>query len=450
MQMNSPPSQGVSGSPLDSESEADVQIESLVSGRAKRATAGQRLSLLVTKEQDDDIELLFAEDEQEADDSFDEDEEDASDVNLGSSSDEEDAEAAKGDEDLAGEKELQQQARQEMKKRKAQVKARVPGLAKRVKIDPTAMKAPSQPQMLPTKRKKSERVSWVASAADAPTRISSRKQTVQNRETVHQRLVDGEKQRRKVMQQMEEAQKRKEARKPKALTQSQRLEEAAKIEKKNAKSLTRWEESEKERLVEQKAKLEALHNRQLSGPVVTLWSGLTRWLDNKIVAVGVEAVRDSGHIEDSEKMMESLRLSVNTVAHMDSPTNTSNRVIGDHTPQAEPPSYPSQHQTPPVASQPNFLAGIHAYAALPFQRGAPSSSASIGTPIDQTTNREVGAANKVQWSDTQPQGSEKEYQSRNLIALRNIDANAQRLPEWQLDLLLKKQKTKPISKPHST
>ena len=199
---------GTSSTENTDESETEGQVESLVLGRTKRATAGNRLSSLVTKEQDDEIELLFAENEQEEDESFDEHDEAEDDDNLGSSSSDEEDKGAAGDEDgLAGEKELQHQARQENKKRKAIQRAKLPGVShKRVKIDPTAIRTPDKGSTRP--KKKSERISWVATAADAPTRVSSRKQTVQNREIVHQRLVDSEQQRSKLMRQMEEAQRR--------------------------------------------------------------------------------------------------------------------------------------------------------------------------------------------------------------------------------------------------
>jgi len=52
---------------------------------------------------------------------------------------------------------------------------------------------------------------------------------------------------------------------------------ALKIEKQNARSLNRWEESEQERLQMQREKLEAMRNRKLEGPVIRYWSGAVTW-----------------------------------------------------------------------------------------------------------------------------------------------------------------------------
>ena len=427
----------------DSEENMDEPVESLVIGRAKRSTAGNRLSSLIDKEQDDEIELLFAENELEEDESFDEDEDDGSDVNLGSSSDDEGQDAAQRDDDeLPGEKELQQQARQDKKKRKAKEMARRPGLnRKRVKIDPTAIKTQSLTQ--PRPKKKSERVSWVASATDAPTRVSSRKQTVQNREVVHKRLVDNEKQRAKVMRQMEEAQRRKEAAKPKALTQAQRLEEAARIERKNAKSLTRWQESEAKRIAEQKAKLEALHDRQLSGPVVTWWSGIAQWLHGKVIQLGGKEVQREEKKEAPGNDMSNRQPSSTQAEHID-PNAEQDRAKGSISSTDPTQASMQQFQLEMPLGATSFLDGIHAYAALPTQgqtRENTPTSRNGGLAFVQGTELSVpisfDAPMQASGQQVQPQ-----LTSRNLVALKNVDANAQRLPELQDGVLLRKHKSK--------
>ena len=433
------------------ESEDENPVESLVVGRTKRVTAGNRLSALVDKEQDDEIELLFAENEQEEDESFDEDEDDASDADIGgSSSDEEEGENNKAGDDLAGEQELQKQARVEKKKRKAKEMAKMPGMArKKVKIDPTASQtnaaAPPRP------KKKSERVSWVATAADAPTRISSRKQTVQNREVVHQRLVNSEKQRMKVMRQMEEAQKRKEATKPHALTQAQRLEEAAKMERKNAKSLNRWEESERKRAAEQKAKLEELHSRQLSGPVISWWSGLARWVNGKVSQLGVKEIRETGHDEELGRIREEIKLPASSHSSIrDNDQKVGNP--GSHNP-IQQPTYSNYHPNP--YAQPlqfttpqgpyGFLDGIHAYAALPAQQQRSAITGSTLGGLNPPTPSPLAA--QTQHPQAPPAGKEAETEiaSRNIVALKNMDGNAQRLPEIQNSVLIKKRGIKPAS-----
>ena len=435
------------------ESENEAPVQSLVVGRAKRATAGNRLSVLVDKEQDDEIGLLFAESGEEEDESFEEDDDAASDANMGdSTSDEEDKEQAKGADDLAGERELQKQARLEKRKRKAKDMAKMTGMArKKVKIDPTAVQAPAAAP--PRAKRKSERISWVATEADAPTRISSRKQTVQNREVVHQRLVNSEKQRIKVMRQMEEAQKRKDAMKPKALTQAQRLEEAAKMERRNAKSLNRWEESEKQRAAEQKAKLEALHNRQLSGPVISWWSGLARWVDEKVAQLGVKEVRAAGHkeepvtvIKDSvrPKLSQDSRLSQDDAAVMarDIPPKAKQKT-------AQPPVYanypPNPYAQPVQFVRPQglhgFLDGIHAYAALPATQQRAEFTGTADGGLLATAPPPPPPPSTVQ--DNGPEGAVRKerdvrYTSRNLVALKNVDANAQKVPEIQNSVLVKK------------
>ena len=448
-------------SSADDDSEAGPPVESLVTGRDKRSTAGNRLSSLLEKEGDDELELLFAENEEEEDIEFEEDDVDASDAELDSSTDEEDNAPAQGEDDLVGEKELQKQDRQErQKKRKAQGVFKRPGaLRKRVKIDLSAAPTTSAPKS----KKKSERVSWVHTEADAPTRASSRKQTVQNREVVHQRLVESEQTRMKVMQHMEEAQKRKDAAKPKALTQADRMEEAMKTEKRNAKSLNRWEESEKKRAEEQRAKLEALHNRQLSGPVISWWSGLARWVNGKIMQLGVKAIREAGHVEkpalrespevglSSEKLpietpnvLEDLNTSVPEVLHPHHLTEPSGQMALPSRPQMP---VSQQFTFAPPQSPYGFLDGIHAYAAMPtYQQRAEFTGTADSDLQPQNYPSSVGQgihtfkpANPLPASVLAP---EIEFASRTLVALKNMDANALKLPELQNSVLLKKPRIK--------
>ncbi|MCJ1452117.1 hypothetical protein MMC28_002459 [Mycoblastus sanguinarius] len=444
-------------SSADDEGEEETPVESLVTGRVKRATAGNRLSSLLEKEGDDDLELLFAENEEEEDIEFEEDE-DASDVQLDSSSDEEDDGPAKAGDDLAGEKELQKQDKLErQKKRKAQEAFKRPGaLRKRVKIDPSATPTPRP-------KKKSERVSWMHTEADAPTRLSSRKQTVQNREVTHQKLAIGEHTRLNTLHQMEEARKRKDAMKPKALTQAERMEEAARMERKNAKSLNRWEESEKKRAEEQKAKLEALHNRQLTGPVISWWSGLARWINGKIGQLGVREIREAGHVEKSteagdSKSNSNVERSVETVANGATDQDTvmsgglrsgyvnevSQRSEVQHGHQL---SIPQQITFTPPQGPYGFLDGIHAYAALPIQQ---QQAEFTGTADSDSLPQSSFQPFPPRPPDQRPHmpipektmTPEIEFTSRTLVALKNIDANAAKLPEMQSHVFQKKRSSK--------
>ena len=442
-------------------------VEMMVTARAKRATAGNRLSLLLDKEAKDDIDLLFADDDAEEEDvEFEDQDEDASDAELESSSEDEDQGPTKdGEEEMTGEQELQKQDRLDRKKRKAQGVFNRPGaLRKRVKIDISiggASDAQSTPA--PRQKKKSERLSWVPTAADAPTRISSRKQTVKNREFVHKRLVDSEQQRVKIMKQMEAAQKRKDAQKIKPMTQAERMEEAAKIERKNAKSLNRWEEAEKKRAEEQKAKLEALHNRQLTGPVISLWSGIARWINGKVFQNGVREIRDAGH---REQPALAVRAKNDMVTHQQYPQTehrpTQDTIMTDvantqPTPEAivDTQEGPSDSSKPAAyTSQPSrpheLLDGIQAYASQPAEVKQPEFT---GTADDGFQPAHSAATPKVYTNEPaslpnlpKPVVPIDEYSSRNLVALRNIDANASKGPELQDSPLLKKQKVK-LQKP---
>ena len=447
-------------SSADDEVKDGPDVESLVTGREKRATAGNRLSSLLEREGDDELELLFAENEEEEDIEFEEEESQASDAELDTSTDEEDQTPAKADDELAGEKELQKQDRLErQKKRKAHGKLKRPGvLQKKVKIDSSAN--PVTPA--PRPKKKSERVSWVHSEADAPSRASSRKQTVQNREVVQQRLAENEQARLKVMQQMEEAQKRKDAAKPKALTQADRLEEAAKTERRNAKSLNRWEESEKKRAEEQRAKLEALHNRQLTGPAITWWSGLARWVNGKVAQLGVKEIRGAGHIEkpvgeESHGLGEGTKDVPNDIPYSgENITTAVPEVLHPHhlTEPSQQMAIPLNHQSPlpqqfslsAPHSPYGFLDGIHAYAALP----APHQRTEFaGTAEGDSNTQNYSGLRQGDYGSRLPgfmpaKGltTEIEFASRTLVALKNIDANAVKLPELQSSVLLKKPRAK--------
>ncbi|GAB0137700.1 hypothetical protein EsDP_00005956 [Epichloe bromicola] len=270
-------------SDLDSLSDSDSpvqQTEWLATTRKRRATAGNRMkSILTNEEPDSDLELLFAEDEN--DQGFSDVGEDGSDVQMDSSSDDEDDENANA-EDLEGEKELERQAkakRAAQRKRKAQ-EAIPAKFRKKVRIDPATTTSPAPaPAPPPPPKKKSERMSWLPSTADLPTRASSRKTTRISKEQLHLQMAEREARRLKQVAQMEKKAARLEAMKKPPMTQEERLAEASNVEKRNSKSLNRWEEAERQREEERKAKLAALNQRTLKGPVITFWSGKGQWDD---------------------------------------------------------------------------------------------------------------------------------------------------------------------------
>lgn len=260
--------------------EDEALVESLIQGRGKRSTAGRHMSALLDAEADDDLALLF--EEVDDDNEFDaaaEDEDEDMRLDSDSDDDEDQGPDAKGDEDV-GEKELAKEARAERKKRRAKDDLRLKALRKKVKIDPTVSTVPPRP------KKKSERISWLPTPEEGPTRSSSRRQTMQNKELTHARLKDSEERRVRLIATMEEAAKRKAQFKPKEWTQAEWLAEAARVERLNSKSLNRWEETEKRKADERRAKIEALQNRRLEGPVMSYWSGIATWIDGRLTRVG--------------------------------------------------------------------------------------------------------------------------------------------------------------------
>ena len=433
-------------------------IVSLVAGKERRQTAGNRLSSLLRNEGDDELELLFAENEAEEDNEFKaESDDDGSDARLDSSSDEEDQGYGKGDDELEGEKELQQRERAEArKKRKAQGPLqRMAPAAKRVRQAPVSMNkatssisAPVTPGLRP--KKKSERASWLPTPDDGPVRSSTRKQTIQNRVVVHERMKERETLRVKTLEVMTAAEKRKKEERQRPLTQDERLQEAAKQETRNAKTLNRWEASEKKKRAEQKAKLEALQNRKLEGPVITWWSGLSRWVDGKVEEVGVKAIRKVEAADAAKKQLQE-----NSPEQLASPGETlsgsarKDGTAGDHSQAVfDEPTLPQEslHSASGVSFPPRlpaanhesqgFLEGIHYYASLQSNDKSPQTSTVKDQAIPQTP-----AFTPVKPTPTVM------IASRSLLILQNIDDNAQRLPEVQNLVMLKKRGIKPQRPP---
>ncbi|KAL6850837.1 hypothetical protein ACO1O0_007963 [Amphichorda felina] len=288
----------------DGESTPKPQTEWLATTRRKRSTAGNRMkSMLANEEPDSDLELLFAEDED--DQGFSDVADDASDVHMDSSSDDEDEKNA-GEDDLEGEKELERQAKERraaQRKRKAQ-EAIPAKFRKKVRIDPTTPTATAAPA--PRPKKKSERASWLPSAADMPTRASSRQTTRLSKEQLHAQMEEREARRLKQLEHMQKKAARMEALKKPPMTQEERLREAELVEKRNSKSLNRWEEAEKQREEERRAKLAALNERTLKGPVITFWSGTRQWKDGglaKYVVMEEKPKRREKKPKDKDKDM---------------------------------------------------------------------------------------------------------------------------------------------------
>ncbi|KAF7591126.1 hypothetical protein BBP40_001964 [Aspergillus hancockii] len=278
----------------------EEQVQSLIQGRAKRSTAGLRMSALLDAEADDELSLLFqeADDDNEFSVAAGEEGPEEDDMGLDSSSDDEDQGPNARADDFEGETQIQKEEKAEKKKRRAQQDLRYKIASKKVKIDPTAV---SVVPATPRPKKKSERISWIPTPEEGPTRSSSRRQTMQNKELTHARLKDNEEKRIRLIATMEEAAKRKAHLKPKEMTQAERLAEAERVEKHNSKSLNRWEEMEKRKAEERKAKIEALQNRRLEGPVMSYWSGIATWADGRLIRLGKVDVTAKPEKEDNTR-----------------------------------------------------------------------------------------------------------------------------------------------------
>lgn len=335
--MEEDPSSGVQSS-----SEDEEQVESLIRGRAKRNTAGRHMSALIDATADDDLTLLFEEiedDNEFAAEAVAEAEAQEDDMGLDSSSDDDEDQGPDAQNDYEGEKELQ---KEERKKRKAQNDLRFQALRKRVQIDPTAVSAvpPNRP------KKKSERISWIPTPEDGPTRSSSRRQTMQNKELTHARLKDSQEKRVRIIATMKEAEKRKAHLKPREMTQEDHLAEAERVERLNSKSLNRWEEAEKRKAEERRAKIEALQNRRLEGPVMSYWSGLATWVNGHLTRVGRVDIKQKP--EKDEARRKAKKLEKEEKAALDSRGSAS--LSATH-PEQNPSAQPKNAQPAPVQTE---------------------------------------------------------------------------------------------------
>ncbi|KAK5074461.1 hypothetical protein LTR70_005779 [Exophiala xenobiotica] len=347
-------SAGRSGSPSEASS-SDAEAELMITTRERRKTAGNRYSQVVAQEQadedeQDDVALLFAEAEGE-DDEYNSDEAD-DEADMSSSDDDDQGPNAAAD-DIEGETEIQKQAKAErQKKRKADMALTTMGaIRKKPKIDPTSLhRAPERAK--PSKRK--ERVTWLPDEAAAPGRTSLRKQTVAHREVMMERLKESEEQRLKNKAIREEKEKIKQADAPRELTQADRLAEAEKNERRNAKSLNRWEAMEARRAEEQAAKLAALKDRKLHGAVITTHSSKHVYRGPKVerLSPGPSGTDDSRPKKRGPKPKSPFTSIAATNAR-------------PHLPSQSPVQAPTPSKTPiSQANGDDWLAGIHEYASM--------------------------------------------------------------------------------------
>ena len=283
---------------FDSDSSSSP-VELMVHTRTRRSNAGNRMSKLIAIEEADDIgrTLYEALEDVPDDDDFGDSEADvdADDLSLvsstsdGSSSDEP---FVAQSEDPMGEKELEKEersARRALKRKAHDAFLKRPGLLKRARLrDADSQKtisikgSASKSAELPVipieqpRRRKLDRVSWLGtdgSLKGQSRRLSNRASTLKSRAETHQRLLSKERTRLITVATMKAAEERREALKQKPFTQEDRLAEAARTERLNAKSLNRWEEKERKKIAERRAKLEAQRNKGIEGEYIRFWSG---------------------------------------------------------------------------------------------------------------------------------------------------------------------------------
>ncbi|KAI9712108.1 MAG: hypothetical protein M1820_001817 [Bogoriella megaspora] len=402
-----------------SEQEDEAQVESLISGRERRSTAGRWMGSLVAKAAADDAEQqevertldeIFDEGVPEEDVDFEEDEKD-DDGDLAISESDSDADAGQdGEDELEGEKQLQKAERAERmaKKRKAR-EAMVAPIArqKKIKTAPVAPTPESPAASKPRIPKKSERSSWLPTGADAPVRSSSRAQTMQNKATVHARMKESEQRRQKTVAHMEAAARKKAKNERPPKTQEQRLAEAAITERKNNKSLNRWQLAEEARQAEQRAKLEALRNKSLDGPVIGWYSGPGHWVNGSLKGTGkefkIEEINEPETTEGASKENSTVETDTGTQSTAENATTATVAPVASDPggqvnslyPDPTAASHPSTSTTAPdstsmpALSLPKLSEGIYGSATVPYQAPPPSTDPTPLQPIPPSTLNQI-------------------------------------------------------------
>ena len=393
--------------PSENDTSDSEPVELLVSGRERRKTAGNRYDrdmVLEDAEDEDEVTLLFAADQDEVDEEF---RSGGSDDEEMSSSDDDDQGPNAGAAEMEGEKEIEKQAKVERaKKRKADLAlTSTTAIRKKAKIDPT--QGPTAVMKKPSKKK--ERVTWLPDEKDGRGRASLRKQTVLHREETLARLKESEAVSKKFKALKEQRDREKAKNAPKALTQADRLEEAAKIERRNAKSLNRWEALEKKRNEEQAAKLAALKNRTLEGPVISWRSSKGKWRGPlyarpviQDLSLSMESLTEpkkrgrkpKGYHEQMAAMREAA--AVGSAPGTPTSSQPTPGTFG-HTTASQPLSHQqltfNTQQVPDV----HFLSGIHEFATMQPDSTAPNST-NATTP---TSTAEVAGSPKQEQQPAQ-------------------------------------------------
>lgn len=264
----------------DTESEDSEPRETLIAGREKRSTAGNRLGHLLQHLDDEDIKAdLLAEDEDDQADYSASDDGQDGDAGFDSSDDDDDDAANNHDStNLQGEAELKRQERAETsKKRKARDLVRIQPMQKRVRVNDGPIVPKARKDTSRSHKSNIERVTSLQANDSASLRQSSRTQTVASAKVTEEKLKDHYKRALKAQELMRLTAEKKAADAVPALTQADRMARALEIEEENSHSLTRWTHGEQERRRLQQEKLEAMRNRKLEGPIIRYWSGPVLW-----------------------------------------------------------------------------------------------------------------------------------------------------------------------------
>lgn len=399
----------------DSGSESDdLSQTGLIATRAKRTTAGNLYATLRANLDDEELQKeLLAEDEDDVADYESSDKEGGDDDEaFDSSSDDEDAGPPQDgqQEELEGEKALKKQERNEAKKKRKVTEARlkIPALrkvAKRVKLADDVKTEDGGIAERP--KKKSERVNWIPSGADAPTRQSRRSLAVQNREIVHENLKQSEQRSNYQKNIMKNAAERQKTEKVMTnLTQEERLKKCERIERETAKEFGKWERDEAERQRIRDEQLAAKRNKGFDGPMIRQWSGSVLWEGDKITVRRVE--HGSQKVEDIKEKKEEGDDVVETdvdsknsavVENSTTPSDTPLATQATSTPatvsipptNGPPAAAPKPDQTIPAQPPEPWLQGIQEYAAQPspapalptYTPSAPALNSTTHTPPQQ-------------------------------------------------------------------
>jgi vacuolar protein sorting-associated protein 72 len=342
----------------------------MVLTRERRSNAGNRMAKLMAMEepegQDEESKQYYGQDEwnDAPDDEEFEDLEQQEDIALESSSDPDEDEDEGEDED-AGEQVLRKEERAEKRSKKRKLQNPIfkqPAILKKRKTEPVDPSTPSsQPDSTASAqrpRKKSERVSWLPEPEAGPVRSSKRAQTVQNKEQMHSRLKEKEANRLQLVASMKAAEDRKKNQ-PRPMTQEERLAMAEQVERENIKTLNKWEDAEKLRQEEQRARIEALKNKQLEGLVISYWSGQAIWADQKLKSVGGRKKVEDVEQETPDEPTEAAETPLEEQQHPDRPEAEKQKQDEDHgrtdpqqqaeQPRPSTPTLPSQDQAESTA-----------------------------------------------------------------------------------------------------